>query len=56
MVRNHVFRLVIVLFHVTDITGKYCPTTCTVPLFYRLHGYIVHIVIVTIIDIVTISS
>jgi len=29
--------------------------TCIVPLFYRLHGDIVHIVIVIIIDVVTVT-
>jgi len=42
------------------ITGKILSdrNTCIVPLFYRLHGDVVHIVIVTIIDIVivTVSS
>jgi len=30
--------------------------TCIVSLFYRLHGDIIHIVIVTIIDIVTVTE
>ena len=37
MVRKHLFRPVIVLFHVTDITEKILSdrNTCIVPLFYR---------------------
>jgi len=57
MVRKHLFRPVIVLFHVTDITEKILSdrNTCIVPLLYCLHGYIVHIVIITIIDIATVT-
>ena len=46
-------RLVIV-FRLLKVSGKILSdrNTCIVPLFYRLHGNIVHIVIVTIIDIV----
>jgi len=52
-----VFRLGIVILHVTEITEKILSdrNTCIVPLFYHLDSYIVHIVIVTIIDIVTVT-
>ena len=52
-----VFKLVIVLIYVIEITEKILSerNTCIVSLFYHLHDYIVHIVIITIIDIVTVT-
>ena len=49
MVRNHLSRHVTVLFHITEITKKILSdhNTCIVLLFNRLHGNIIHIVIVT---------
>jgi len=46
--------LVIVLFHVTEITEKILSdrNICIVLLFYRLHGNIIYIVIITTIGIV----
>jgi len=53
--KEPVFR-VICVFHITEVTGKILSNrnTCIVLLFYRLHGDIVLIVIVTIIDTVTV--
>ena len=50
-----VFRFDIIVLHVTKITEKILSdrNTFIVLLFYQLHGDIVHIVIVIIIDIVT---
>ena len=51
-----VFRLDIVILHVTEITRKILSdrNTCIVLLFYHLHGDIILIIIVNIINIVTI--
>jgi len=51
-----VFRVVSV-FHVTEVTGKILSdwNTCTVLLLCHLHSGIILIVIVTVIDIVTIT-
>jgi len=55
--KKSVSRPITVLFHVTENIKKILSdhNTYIVSLFYRLHDYIVHIVIVTITDIVTVT-
>ena len=51
--KGRLMHVMSITIHVTEITGKILSDHNTI-LFYRLHGDIVHIVIVTVIDIDTV--